>query len=1161
MAIYKYTASADNTISNAFDSTLSRRATGSNMGNSDIIEVFSLYAQDSGSAGLSSEIQRGLIKFDVASIKTDRDNGVIPATGSVNFFLNIYNCPHTSTTPHDFKFTIAKITSDWEEGFGHDMDEYSDFTYDGVGSTWNERMGTDIPEISKYTFSSDSKAAYSADTGTNYVKIYDGASAYNFWFNATDAATYETSSFQFISNTDTDYLAGAGSKSVAIYNGSTAYNFWFGKDVINASTTITFDSSNFATAPGSTITINGMSGAKTYTAKASGADAASREFNAVTSANQTAINLAAIINDTTHGHGSTIATSLPGSGVLNLTLASGGTSGNTKAITTSAAVAASMTLTFDGSNHNIAPGSKITLIAGGKTVEYEFVAYGSSGLSATQIELRTNSKFTADAFFQKVVNDSNGHQGKLTGQRNDDIGVDGKVILTHVTAGDDGDTTITTSAASVATAVDALDMAGHATLHQFTVTVPVAAGGTGNPIKIKVTNGPLSPLSDEIHVIRGYGVTADRDLLIEAITGGGNATNTAKIQYGSNTAGDSTNGIAGLTATPSGTTKITLATTTAHLGGNSTSVANNTGTIWTGVSFTGGLNAFTDSTSINPPATFTGGIDAFVASLTGAPSNFGSARDADTAGGLSNAVKVNIQGKSAKADYATEFKNAVDASAFTATLSSPDTVKVTPDTVGATTDTFVTNIADSILNPTLTQGADEIPDTVGSISSATTIDIRSLSTSGSIATAFRNAVNSHDNFTASITNNIVYVTSSATGPMTASAKVGTLAGLAVVAQQSGSLVTPWTNYGGDFSTSAGDFVDVSFAKGTEDISVDVTDIIESWITTPASNYGFMVKLSSSYEPYHSASDGSSTATLLHNTAGAERSYYTKKLFGRGTEFFYKRPMIEARWDDSRRDNRANFYFSSSVAPAASNLNRLFYYNYIRGKLTDINGDADAQPTMQLYHASGSVPEGSVKNFVRSSDGNVQNSISGTRVSKGVYKVEITTLADVVSTTYPYLVDVWSYSGTQVHTGSFFEPKSYDITNTNPDANYVLATTNLKSQYAHNDTARIRLYTRDKNWSPSIYTKAQTEPERKIIESGSYSVVRIVDDKEVIPYGTGSLSYTSLSYDASGSYFDLNMSLLEPGYMYGLKFTFYEDSVGDYVEQPYTFKFKVNKNVD
>ena len=42
MAIYRYTASADNTISNAFTSTFSRRATGSNMGAADLIEVFSL---------------------------------------------------------------------------------------------------------------------------------------------------------------------------------------------------------------------------------------------------------------------------------------------------------------------------------------------------------------------------------------------------------------------------------------------------------------------------------------------------------------------------------------------------------------------------------------------------------------------------------------------------------------------------------------------------------------------------------------------------------------------------------------------------------------------------------------------------------------------------------------------------------------------------------------------------------------------------------------------------------------------------------------------------------------------------------------------------------------------------------------------------------------
>ena len=43
MAIKKYIAEKDNTITNAFESNLSTRGTGSNMGASDILEVFSIY--------------------------------------------------------------------------------------------------------------------------------------------------------------------------------------------------------------------------------------------------------------------------------------------------------------------------------------------------------------------------------------------------------------------------------------------------------------------------------------------------------------------------------------------------------------------------------------------------------------------------------------------------------------------------------------------------------------------------------------------------------------------------------------------------------------------------------------------------------------------------------------------------------------------------------------------------------------------------------------------------------------------------------------------------------------------------------------------------------------------------------------------------------------
>ena len=47
MAIKRYTADEDTTITNAFKSNLTSRGTGSNMGESDILETFSLYAQES----------------------------------------------------------------------------------------------------------------------------------------------------------------------------------------------------------------------------------------------------------------------------------------------------------------------------------------------------------------------------------------------------------------------------------------------------------------------------------------------------------------------------------------------------------------------------------------------------------------------------------------------------------------------------------------------------------------------------------------------------------------------------------------------------------------------------------------------------------------------------------------------------------------------------------------------------------------------------------------------------------------------------------------------------------------------------------------------------------------------------------------------------------
>ena len=63
MAIKRYGATKTNTITNAFQSNLSTRGTGSNMGEADVMEVFSLYGQ--ANAGTSRELSRVLVDFPV----------------------------------------------------------------------------------------------------------------------------------------------------------------------------------------------------------------------------------------------------------------------------------------------------------------------------------------------------------------------------------------------------------------------------------------------------------------------------------------------------------------------------------------------------------------------------------------------------------------------------------------------------------------------------------------------------------------------------------------------------------------------------------------------------------------------------------------------------------------------------------------------------------------------------------------------------------------------------------------------------------------------------------------------------------------------------------------------------------------------------------------
>ena len=330
----------------------------------------------------------------------------------------------------------------------------------------------------------------------------------------------------------------------------------------------------------------------------------------------------------------------------------------------------------------------------------------------------------------------------------------------------------------------------------------------------------------------------------------------------------------------------------------------------------------------------------------------------------------------------------------------------------------------------------------------------------------------------------------------------------------------WDSAGGDYHALP--VFSQSFATGLEDLEIDVTTLVEEWIDDSKNNYGIGIRLTSSEE-------------------SALTSYYTKRFFARGTQYFFKKPVIEARWNSSLQDDRGDFYMSSSLAPAADNLNTLYLYNYIRGRLTNIPAVGTGEIYVDLHETlSGDALTQTIA-----------TPATGGYVSTGIYSCSV-----CLTGTYSSLRDVWHTGGVQYFTGTISTQTVAATAVSTGNNRYITKIKNLKNKYFSEEEARFNVYVRSKNWSPTIYTVASSEIENTIIPSASFRVYRVLDGYNAIPHGTGSDLQTILSYDVSGNYFNLDMSLLEPGYEYGIKLAFYDSQRQSWLEQDQKFLFRV-----
>lgn len=335
----------------------------------------------------------------------------------------------------------------------------------------------------------------------------------------------------------------------------------------------------------------------------------------------------------------------------------------------------------------------------------------------------------------------------------------------------------------------------------------------------------------------------------------------------------------------------------------------------------------------------------------------------------------------------------------------------------------------------------------------------------------------------------------------------------------------WNSPGGDIIPSSS--LEALITLDTDDLEVDITELVEKWIDGTNQNNGLLIKLSDSQED-------------------SNKSYYTKKFFARGTQFFFKKPWIEARNIDFIKDKRNSFYSSSPLLSEEDNKGTIYIYNNIRGNLRNIPSIGTGTLLVSFYSGSEDGPIGTPLVI----NGNV-TSVTGGYVSTGIYSASFG-----ITSSLEYIYDVWSdLSGNQLLTGSgIFILNNNNITENNTPV-YTLTMPDLKNSYSKNTNILFKVVAYDKRWDSNIYTVASKYSTIEIIENLYYKITRIADGYVAIDYGTGSYNHTLTSYDYNGNYFNLDTSLLESGYSYKIEFMFKHNNL--YHNIANTFKFRID----
>ena len=344
---------------------------------------------------------------------------------------------------------------------------------------------------------------------------------------------------------------------------------------------------------------------------------------------------------------------------------------------------------------------------------------------------------------------------------------------------------------------------------------------------------------------------------------------------------------------------------------------------------------------------------------------------------------------------------------------------------------------------------------------------------------------------------------------------------------SSSSTQTWTNSGSDFLLTNYGSGSQLFDRGQEDLEMNITEIVGNWLSSSIGvaglpNNGIIVKLGSTEEN------------------SAVTTYSTKMFHSRESKFVDRLPTIECRWDsDTIKDNRSSFFYNQN--------NKLFFYNYVRGQLT-----SSGEPVLVQIR----------DHFINQS-ASWNTVLTASKFSEGVYTASIyinNFTASFSSSWY----DVWlsgGFTGLSASANSScfmtgtFTPIFLSGNMFNPNEDFIISV-NMKAEYETTERDRIKVSVRKKNLKKSHIRTVATgsvNVDRLFIEKMYYSIVNDQTNEISVPFGTGSVEFTRLSYDSEGNYFDLPFNWGVPGFVYRFRFQIHDNKSKKTYDEAWKFK--------